>query len=380
MQTTTPATGPTAGPVVGGTTTTQRTARIAVLPGDGIGPEVTAAAVAVLEGIATGHGIALRLDEGPVGGAAIESDGTPLPAATLSLCRGADAVLLGACGGPRWDHLRGDARPGAAILGLRRSLGLAVNLRPVRAFPALLDQGPLRPELSRGADFIIVRELTGGAYFGDHGRSGAGPDESAHDTISYSRREIRRVLGFAVSLARGRRRQLISVDKANALWSGRLWRDVATEVAAENPDVTVQHRLVDSFALAMLQAPQSLDVVVTENLFGDILSDEAAAIGGSLGMMASASLNPEGGPALYEPIHGSAPDISGRGIANPLGAILSAALLLEHSLDLPQAAARVRDAVDRALAAGARTPDLGGGASTAEVTATVLAQLAGGRS
>ncbi len=350
-------------------------ARVAVLPGDGIGPEVTAAAAAVLQRVAAAHGLTLELAERPVGGAAIESEGAPLPEATLRLCRESDAVLFGAAGGPRWDHLRGDARPGAATLRLRRELGLCVNLRPVRAFPALCGRSPLRPEVIREADFVIVRELTGGAYFGEHARSGSGMDESAHDTMVYTRREVARVVGFACRLARSRRGRLTSVDKANALWSGRLWRDVATEVAAQHPDVSVEHALVDSFALRMLQDPARLDVVVAENLFGDILSDEAAAIPGSLGLMASASLNPEGGPALYEPIHGSAPDIAGRGIADPMGAILSAALMLEHSLGLPQAAREVRQAVDRALEAGILTPDLGGTSTTEEMTAAVLRAL-----
>ncbi len=350
-------------------------ARVAVLPGDGIGPEVTAAAAAVLQRVAAAHGLTLELEQRPVGGAAIESEGAPLPEATLRLCRESDAVLFGAAGGPRWDHLRGDARPGAATLRLRRELGLCVNLRPVRAFPALCDRSPLRREVIRGADFVIVRELTGGAYFGEHARSGSGMDESAHDTMVYTRREVARVVGFACRLARSRRGRLTSVYKANALWSGRLWRDVATEVAAQHPDVSVEHALVDSFALGMLQDPGRLDVVVAENLFGDILSDEAAVITGSLGLMASASLNPEGGPALYEPIHGSAPGIAGRGIADPMGAILSAALMLEHSLGLPQAAREVRQAVDRALEAGALTPDLGGTATTEEMTAAVLRAL-----
>jgi 3-isopropylmalate dehydrogenase len=354
----------------------RRAARIAVLAGDGIGPEVTAAAVSVLSQVASHHRLDLELFERRVGGAAIEADGEPLPSSTLDLCRSVDAVLFGAAGAPRWDHLRGEARPGAATLRLRQELGLAVNLRPVRAFPALLERSPLRPEVIRDADFVIVRELTGGAYFGEHGRSGAGMDESAHDTMAYSRREVARVVGFALDLARTRRRRLTSVDKANVLWSGRLWRDVVTELAAAHPDIAVTHALVDSFALSMLQSPGGLDVVVAENLFGDILSDEAAAISGSLGLMASASLNPAGGPALYEPIHGSAPDIAGRGVANPVGAILSAALLLEHSMGLPEAAAEIRGAVDRALESGARTPDLGGTASTAQVSAAILAELA----
>ena len=350
--------------------------RIVVLPGDGIGPEVIAGAVRVLRRSASTHRLDLLLTERPVAGAAIEAEGRPLPEATLQLCREADAVLFGAAGAPRWDHLRGDARPGAAIHGLRRRLGLSVNLRPVRAFPAVSACGPLRPEVTRGSDFIVVRELSAGAYYGAHGRSGAGGAERAHDTITYSRRQIERAARFAFDLARGRNRHLTSVDKANALWTGRLWRDVTSELAPLYPDVTLDHQLVDSFALRMLQQPSRLDVVVAENLFGDILSDEAAAISGSLGMMASASLNPDGGPALYEPIHGTAPDIAGRGIANPIGAILSVALLFEHSLRLPGVAAEIRSAVDAALEAGARTPDLGGTSTTAELTDAILGALA----
>jgi 3-isopropylmalate dehydrogenase len=350
-------------------------ARIVVLPGDGIGPEVIASAVSVLEAAASAHHLALELTERPIAGAAIEAEGRPLPEPTLQLCREADAVLFGAAGAPRWDHLRGDARPGAAIHGLRQRLGLSINLRPVRAFPALHGCGPLRPEITRGTDFIVVRELSAGAYYGAHGRTGEGDLERAHDTITYSRHQIARVVGFAFELARGRRRHLTSVDKANALVSGRLWRDVASELAADNPDVALDHQLIDSFALRMLQQPSALDVVVAENLFGDILSDEAASISGSLGLMASASLNPDGGPSLYEPIHGTAPDIAGRGIANPIGAILSVGLLFEHSLELPEVAGEIRTAVDAALTTGIRTPDLGGTASTEEMTAAVLDAL-----
>ena len=349
--------------------------RVVVLPGDGIGPEVIASAVSVLERAASAHHLHLELTERPIAGAAIEAEGRPLPEATLQLCREADAVLFGAAGAPRWDHLRGDARPGAAIHGLRQRLGLSINLRPVRAFPALSGCGPLRPEVTRGTDFIVVRELSAGAYYGAHGRSGEGDSERAHDTITYSRSQIARVVGFAFELARGRSRHLTSVDKANALVSGRLWRDVTSELAADNPDVALDHQLIDSFTLRMLQQPSALDVVVAENLFGDILSDEAAAISGSLGLMASASLNPDGGPALYEPIHGTAPDIAGRGIANPVGSMLSVALLFEHSLRLPEVAAEIRTAVDAALDAGARTPDLGGTSSTGEMTAAVLDEL-----
>jgi 3-isopropylmalate dehydrogenase len=349
--------------------------RVVVLPGDGIGPEVIASAVRVLDSAATGHGLSLELTERPVGGAAIEAQGRPLPEATLQLCREADAVLFGAAGAPRWDHLRGDERPGAAIHGLRRGLGLCINLRPVRAFATTTARSPLRPEITRNTDFVIVRELTGGVYAGEHGRSGEGDDERAFDTMAYSRREISRVVRFAFDLARGRRRHLTSVDKGNALWSGRFWRDVTTEIGLENADVTLEHQLVDSFALHMLENPGRLDVVVAENLLGDIISDEAAAISGSLGLMASASLNPLGGPGMYEPIHGSAPDIAGLGIANPVGAILSVALLFEHSLGLPEVATEIRRAVDATLEAGLCTPDLGGTESTAGFTAAVVDAL-----
>ena len=354
---------------------TSQPVRVVVLAGDGIGPEVTASAVRVLDGAASAHGLTLELIERPVGGAAIEAEGCPLPEPTLQLCRGADAVLFGAAGAPRWDQLRGDQRPGAAIHGLRRGLGLCINLRPVRAFATTADRSPLRPDITRDADFIIVRELTGGVYSGEHGRGGEGDDERVYDTMTYSRREISRVVRFAFDLARGRRHHLTSVDKGNALWSGRFWRDVTSEIALDNPDVTVEHQLVDSFALRMLENPGRLDVVVAENLLGDIISDEAAAISGSLGLMASASLNPLGGPGMYEPIHGSAPDIAGLGVANPVGAILSVALLFEHSLGLPDVATEIRRAVDATLESGMCTPDLGGTESTAGFTAAVLDAL-----
>lgn len=349
--------------------------RIAVLSGDGIGPEVVGSAAAVLNAAAARHDIGLDLVAGLVGGAAIEATGEPLPAATLELCRDSDAVLFGATGAPRWDHLRGGARPGSALLRLRRELGLAVNLRPVRFRQGLAGHAPVRADLAAGTDFIIVRELTGGVYFGEQGRSGAGGAERAFDTMAYTRREIRTAVSYALGLARQRGRRLVSVDKANVLASSRLWREVASAEAGRFPDVQVTHQLVDSFAFFMLCRPTALDVVVTENLFGDILSDEAAAIAGSLGVLGSASLNPGGGPGLYEPVHGSAPDIAGRGIANPIGAIESAALLLEHSLAAPAAARAVRQAVDDVIDAGILPADLGGGATTAEITDAVLSRL-----
>ncbi|GAC1343834.1 MAG: 3-isopropylmalate dehydrogenase [Candidatus Dormibacteria bacterium] len=355
--------------------TTTTTRRVILLPGDGIGPEVTRAAEAVLRAACAAAGVACAVEPRPVGGAAIDAEGAPISAATVEACRGADAVLLGAVGGPRWDHLRGPERTGAALLTLRRELGLFANLRPVRPHPALGSRSSLRPELLTGVDLVVVRELTGGAYFGRHDQGGAGEEEWATDTTTYSRAEVARVARVAFALARSRRRRLISVDKANVLWSSRLWRDVVNEVAAEFPEVAVEHQYVDSFALRLVSAPAPLDVVLTENLFGDILSDEAAALTGSLGVLPSASLG-DGGPGLYEPVHGSAPDIAGRGVANPLGAILSVGLLLEHSLGLPESASAVRGAVDTVVAAGTVTPDLGGRAGTDQVGQAVVDALA----
>jgi 3-isopropylmalate dehydrogenase len=352
-------------------------ARIVVLPGDGVGPEVIAVAVSVLRAVASQHDIAIDLEERLVGGAAVDSEGSAISQQTLALCRNATAILFGASGGPRWDHLTDDRRPGSSLIRLRRDLDLCVNLRPVRVHPGLEARSSLRPELIRGCDLVIVRELAGGVYYGDRGRSGAGPTESAYDTMTYSRAEIARVASAAFALAETRRGHLVSVDKANVLTSSRLWREVVTEVAAQYPRVVLEHALVDSFALRLVQRPADLDVVLTENLFGDILSDEAAALSGSIGLLPSASL-PAGdrrGPALYEPVHGSAPDIAGRGVANPIGAILSVALLFEHSLLRPDAGARVRDAVDEVLAGGVLTADLGGTATTRQSRDAVLAAL-----
>ena len=352
-------------------------AGIVVLPGDGVGPEVIAVAVDVLRSVAHQHGVALQVEERLVGGAAVDSEGSAISPQTLALCGNATAILFGASGGPRWDHLTDDRRPGSALIRLRRDLDLCVNVRPVRVHPGLESRSSLRPELIRGCDLVIVRELAGGIYYGDRGRCGAGPTESAYDTMTYSRAEIARVAHAACALATTRRGRLVSVDKANVLTSSRLWREVVTEIAAHYPHVVLEHALVDSFALRLVQRPADLDVVLTENLFGDILSDEAAALSGSIGLLPSASL-PAGdrrGPALYEPVHGSAPDIAGRGVANPIGAILSVALLFEHSLRRPDAAARVREAVDEILAGGVLTADLGGTATTRQSGDAVLAAL-----
>lgn len=355
-------------------TTTPMTHRVIVLPGDGIGPEVAGPAEAVLLAACGTAGVVCLVERRLIGGAAIDGEGAPISAATMAACRSADAVLLGAVGGPRWDHLHGPERTGAALLRLRRELGLFANLRPVRPHPALRSRSSLRAELLEAVDLVVVRELTGGASFGRHERAGEGDAESATDTTSYSRAEVARVARAAFRLAGSRRGRLVSVDKANVLWSSRLWRDVVSEVAAEFPAVAVEHQYVDSFALRLVTAPAELDVVLADNLFGDILSDEAAALTGSLGILPSASLGASG-PGLYEPVHGSAPDIAGRGVANPLGAILSVALLLKHSLELPAAASAVRTAVDAVVAAGTVTPDLGGPAATDEVAEAVLEAL-----
>ena len=340
--------------------------RVAYLPGDGIGPEVSAAARRCVDAAGERFGFGVGWDERPVGGQAIDEHGSALPQATLDACVAADAVLLGAVGGPRWDDPRAAVRPEQALLGLHVGLQLFANLRPVHAYPQLAAASPLRAEVRDGTDLLIVRELTGGLYFG---RPQHWNGDEAVDTLRYTRPEVERVVRLAFELAAGRRAHLTSVDKANVLASSRLWRDVVDALRPEFPSVTVEHALVDSTALALVRGPARFDVIVTENLFGDILSDEAAAISGSLGLMTSASLGDRvtehGRFGMYEPVHGSAPDIAGRGIANPLAAIGSAALMLRWSLGEPAAA----DALDAAFEAALelRTPDLGGRATMAEV-------------
>ncbi|MCW5578933.1 MAG: 3-isopropylmalate dehydrogenase [Dokdonella sp.] len=348
-------------------------ARILTLPGDGIGPEVTAAAVAVLKSVAAHYGHAFEFDEQLLGGCAIDATGEPLPSATLAACADADAVLLGAVGGPRWSDPNARVRPEQGLLGLRAALGVYANLRPLRVHRALAAHSPLKDERVAGVDLVFVRELTGGAYFGRKQRDA----DSASDECRYSVAEIERVARVAFELARRRRGHLTSVDKANVLETSRLWRSTVTRLAADYPDVRVEHQLVDSMAMLLLTRPAHYDVIVTENLFGDILSDEAAALAGSLGLSPSASLGARR-CGLYEPIHGSAPDIAGHGIANPLGAILSAALLLRHSLGLEREAVEVEAAVAQVLATGPRPRDLGGSADTATVCAAVCAALAAG--
>jgi 3-isopropylmalate dehydrogenase len=333
-------------------------ASIVLLPGDGIGPEVVREARDVLDAIAARFGHAFAFAEHPIGGAAIDATGEPLPAATLAACEAADAILLGAVGGPRWDDPQAPVRPEQGLLAIRKALGLYANLRAVRVHPALAAASPLKPERVDGVDMLFVRELTGGLYFGTpRGRDVVGDRRRAVDTLEYSDVEIARVVRLAFRLARARGRRVTSVDKANVLESSRLWREVAIEVAAEFPDVRLDHQLVDSCAMRLVTAARSFDVIVTENMFGDILTDEAAVLAGSLGVLPSASLG-DGTRGLYEPIHGSAPDIAGRGVANPIGTILSAALLLRHSLGLREEAEAIERAVFGAIADGARTADL----------------------
>jgi 3-isopropylmalate dehydrogenase len=350
-------------------------AKIIVLPGDGIGPEVTAEAVRVLRAVAEKSGHAFAFDEHHFGGCAIDRDGTPLTDATLAACRGADAVLLGAVGGPKWDDPSAAVRPEQGLLRLRKALGLYANLRPVKPHPALAEFSPVKAERLQGVDLLVVRELTGGLYFGlPRGRSLEGGRLHAVDTLEYSEQEIARVVELAFRLAAGRRKKVTSVDKANVLESSRLWREVANARHGDHPGVALEHQLVDSCAMRLISAPASFDVIVTENLFGDILTDEAAVLCGSLGLLPSASLG-DARPGLYEPIHGSAPDLAGKGAANPVGAILSAALLLRHSLKLENEAVAIETAVDQALTDGCRTADLGGRLSTRQMGDEILPRI-----
>jgi 3-isopropylmalate dehydrogenase len=341
---------------------------VILLPGDGIGPEITGPAVEVL----TAVGADFCYEEHLFGGASIDAHGTALTDETLAACRGADAVLLAAVGGPRWDTTDPSRpRPEQGLLGLRRELGLYANLRPVTPPPALYDASPLRREIIEGTDLLVVRELTGGIYFGDKTRT----DDSASDLCAYSREEVERIARVAFSAAR---RKVTSVDKANVLETSRLWRAVVTELhEREFGDVELEHVLVDNAAMQLVANPTRFDVIVTENMFGDILSDEASMLTGSLGMLPSASLGGAGAdsPGVFEPVHGSAPDIAGRGVANPLAMFLSAALMLRHGFAMEAEAAAVESAVDQALTEGLRTPDLGGEATTAQATRAVLEHL-----
>jgi 3-isopropylmalate dehydrogenase len=329
-------------------------ARIAVLGGDGIGPEVTAEAVRVLEAVAQRHGHEFTFVDALIGGCAIDATGSALPPDTIDACRGSAAVLLGAVGGPKWSDPSAPVRPEQGLLELRRTLGVFANLRPVKTLAAMADASPLRPEVIAGTDILVVRELTGGIYFGRKSRSA----HEAEDLCHYTSAEIERVTRVAGRLAMGRRKRIASVDKANVLETSRLWRAVVERVLRDEfPEVEFEHVLVDAAAMHLIRRPAAFDVILTENMFGDILTDEASMIAGSLGLLPSASLG-EGSMGLYEPIHGSAPDIAGRGIANPYGTILSAAMLLRHSLGLEQEARAVERAVEDSVVAGVRTADV----------------------
>jgi len=349
-------------------------ALIAVIAGDGIGAEITAEAVRALERLAQRFGHAFQFEPALLGGAAIDATGEALPAATLALCRRADAVLLGAVGGPKWSHPDARVRPEQGLLQLRKALGLFANLRPVVPHPAVLDASPIKAHLLRGVDIMVVRELTGGIYFGDKQRTAT----EAYDVCRYSAAEIERVVRLAAQLARARRRKLTSVDKANVLETSRLWRAVVERMLpAEFPDVSFEHVLVDAAAMHLLRRPRDFDVIVTENMFGDILTDEASMLAGSLGLLPSASLGAEARGGLYEPIHGSAPDIAGRGIANPYATILSAAMLLRYSLKLEEEARCLEAAVSKAIESGALPADLAApGAESVTTRAAADAVLA----
>jgi 3-isopropylmalate dehydrogenase len=356
------------------------TFRIALIPGDGVGPEVIAAAVGVLEQVGRAFGFGFDWEELTVGGAGIDAYGVAIRPQDIETCRAADAVLLGAVGGPKWDDPDASVRPEQALFALRGGLGLFANLRPITVHPSLIAASPLRPELLEGVDCLIVRELTSGLYFGRPSEQRQTPDgRAAIDTLWYTEGEIRRIVTLAFELARGRRRKVTQVDKANVLATSRLWRKVTEEVHADFPDVTLEHRLVDSAAMLLAKWPAAFDVLVTENLFGDILSDEAAVISGSLGLLPSASLGTtltrHGRHGLYEPIHGSAPDIAGQDAANPLGTILSAAMMLRWSLGQDAAAGAIEDAVIHVLADGVRTKDLVPADAEAAAACTVVGTM-----
>ncbi|MFM2032824.1 MAG: hypothetical protein RLZZ297_1589 [Chloroflexota bacterium] len=359
-------------------------ARITTLPGDGIGPEVVSHAVSALEAVGRLYGHQFTFETALLGGCAIDAEGTALPQVTVDACTRSDAVLLGAVGGPKWDNPSAKVRPEQGLLGIRKALGLYANLRPVTIHENLIAASPLRPELLRGVDMVVVRELTGGIYFGEKRRVAHESGEQAFDTCVYTTGEIERIIRAAATIARGRQKRLVSVDKANVLETSRLWRTVTTNVMKnEFPDVAVEHMLVDACAMHLIRRPADFDVIVTENMFGDILTDEASQLAGSMGMLPSASLGAAGNGAtrmgLYEPIHGSAPDIAGKGIANPMATVLSAALLLRHSLHLESEAQAVERAVYATLEAGIVTGDVAAkGAprsSTAEVGAAIVARI-----
>ena len=353
-------------------------ANIVLLPGDGIGPEVVAQAVKVLHTVADAYGHDFKFSEQPIGGVAIDWIGSPLPEDTLSACRDADAVLLGAVGGPKWSDPSAAVRPEQGLLGIREGLGLYANLRPVRVYDELVDSSSLKPETIFGVDLLVVRELTGGIYFGERQEG----EQSAYDTMIYTEAEVQRIARVAFEAAMNRRKVVASVDKANVLASSRLWRRVVEKVAADYPEVTLEHMLVDSAAMKLIRYPAEFDVIVTANMFGDILTDEASMLSGSLGMLPSASLG-DGRAGMYEPVHGSAPDIAGKNLANPIGTIASAAMLLRSSLDLKEEAAAVEAAIEAVLSSGYRTADIAGPTdkkiSTEEMGELIVSAIEGGK-
>lgn len=354
-------------------------AKIVLLPGDGIGPEIVAQGKRVLEAVAAKFGHHFEMSEHAIGGNAIDDYGDPLPPATVAACKAADAILLGAVGGPKWDDPNAKTRPEAGLLRIRQELGLFANLRPIQTWDELVDASPIRREIVAGTDILFFRELTGGIYFGQSGRRAHDSGEEAFNEMVYSTGEVERVVRLAAAAAMKRRGKLTSVDKANVLEVSRLWRQVAARVVAEEfPDLEYEVVLVDSMAMHLISRPKDFDVVVTGNMFGDILTDEASMLPGSLGLLPSASLG-SGGPGLYEPIHGSAPDIAGQNIANPLATILAIAMLLRHSLELEQEAVAIEDVVAATLKAGHRTKDIAAGGSSISTTAMgdlIVQQLA----
>ena len=355
--------------------------KILVLKGDGIGPEVVGEALQILKIIARLSAVDLEFKEGMIGGHALDTSGTPLPEDVIKHAQDSDAILLGAVGGPKWDNPNAEQRPEQALLGLRKILGLFANVRPVKPVKELMSASPLKAEILNGVDVVIIRELTGGIYYGKPSEKRAGKDgREAVDTCAYTEAEITRVLKFGFEMARERRKKLTSVDKANVMASSRLWREIATELSAQFKDVAFENQLVDSMAMHLIRRPKDFDVVVTENMFGDILTDEASVLAGSMGLLPSASLGEELNSAgyrvgLYEPIHGSAPDIAGRDEANPLAAILSAAMLLEHSLGMRSEAEQIAQAVDSVVRDGYRTRDLHGGTGTQTVGCKAMGRL-----
>ena len=344
------------------------TKKIVTLAGDGIGPEIMEAGLEVLASIAEKTGFDFEIDRRPFGGAGIDATGHPLPDETLKACREADAILLAAIGSPQYDNAA--VRPEQGLLALRKELNLYANIRPVKIFESLNHLSPLKPDRIAGVDFVVVRELTGGIYFGDHILE----ERKARDINDYSYEEVERIIRKAFEIAKGRNKIVTSIDKQNVLATSKLWRKVAEDVAKDFPDVTLEHQLVDSAAMLMITNPAKFDVIVTENLFGDILSDESSVLSGTLGVMPSAS-HSENGPSLYEPIHGSAPDIAGQGIANPISMILSVAMMLRDSFGRYEDAERIEHAVEETLAAGILTRDIGGQASTREITEAIIERL-----